>query len=282
MQKHIHIRNGGGTYEAIVVGSGRIYKQPPYYAYRFYSQFFGKKIVEAVSNQPETVSSYGSLDKDGNLRIILINKSGAGFKAGGAPSVSAGTLKVRISIPQSLFIAGSQGESYKMTARFTDGPLLPINSLDDENFYEKQTGVPTGNIFDYDVPAYSAVILKVPRETGGGGGGGENGNGSTANFCLSGAPSKANGNANCDGRIDIRDFFIWRREFLKKGTLTADFDGNGKVDIRDFFRWRRGLSLQGETLQDPCGISIGSAGSLPAEIILLKEVCRLNQFLYFL
>lgn len=53
---------------------------------------------------------------------------------------------------------------------------------------------------------------------------------------------KANCDANGDGKANLFDFEIWRREFLKLSTTTnADFDCNGTIDINDFETWRRNL-----------------------------------------
>lgn len=69
---------------------------------------------------------------------------------------------------------------------------------------------------------------------------------------------KSEGDANCDGRVDMIDFELWRREFLNRSlqadcprlgtpegllrpcqlTARADFDGNGRVDLLDFNSWR--------------------------------------------
>ena len=55
-------------------------------------------------------------------------------------------------------------------------------------------------------------------------------------------PLKTQGDANCDGVINILDFEIWRREFLRIDTTTkADFDSSGGVSILDFEIWRRGF-----------------------------------------
>jgi len=53
---------------------------------------------------------------------------------------------------------------------------------------------------------------------------------------------KGEGDANCDGVINILDFEIWRREFLGIDTTTkSDFDSSGGVTILDFEIWRRGF-----------------------------------------
>lgn len=53
-------------------------------------------------------------------------------------------------------------------------------------------------------------------------------------------PLKPKGDANCDGKVDLIDFEIWRKEY--RGELTskdADFNSDGKVDLIDFETWRR-------------------------------------------
>ena len=45
---------------------------------------------------------------------------------------------------------------------------------------------------------------------------------------------KVCGDANCDGKIDIRDRLAWFRERLRPGAKTADFNKDGKVDAKDY------------------------------------------------
>lgn len=52
---------------------------------------------------------------------------------------------------------------------------------------------------------------------------------------------KSSGDANCDGRIDIKDFYVWRREFLSRSGFSSDFNQSGTVDVRDFMLWRGGF-----------------------------------------
>jgi hypothetical protein len=50
---------------------------------------------------------------------------------------------------------------------------------------------------------------------------------------------KAEGDANCDGHIDLVDFEIWRKESTGAlTTKTADFNGDGVVDTVDFNIWQ--------------------------------------------
>ena len=58
-------------------------------------------------------------------------------------------------------------------------------------------------------------------------------------------PRRAEGNANCDkntqgvGVINIDDFDIWRREYLKElNTTSADFVDPAGVGLEDFDKWR--------------------------------------------
>lgn len=60
--------------------------------------------------------------------------------------------------------------------------------------------------------------------------------------CSNGRQTKPNGDANCDGAIDIRDFNRWMEQFHSSPSQTdcADFNRDGKVDGIDFEYWRRG------------------------------------------
>ena len=53
-------------------------------------------------------------------------------------------------------------------------------------------------------------------------------------------PKKAQGDANCDGKMDAADFTIWKNEYLgQAATTTADFNADGKVDLVDYEIWRQ-------------------------------------------
>ena len=52
-------------------------------------------------------------------------------------------------------------------------------------------------------------------------------------------PRKPEGDANCDGHIDLVDYELWRREnFGEVTTKIADFNGDGVVDMVDFNIWQ--------------------------------------------
>ncbi len=54
--------------------------------------------------------------------------------------------------------------------------------------------------------------------------------------------NKTKGDSNCDNKIDIVDFEIWRKEFMKTlTTSTSDFNSDAKVDLVDFEIWRKGF-----------------------------------------
>lgn len=56
-----------------------------------------------------------------------------------------------------------------------------------------------------------------------------------------GCSMKAKGDADCNNRIDLIDFEIWRKEFMRTlTTKTADFIASGIVDLVDFEAWRKG------------------------------------------
>ncbi len=59
---------------------------------------------------------------------------------------------------------------------------------------------------------------------------------SPSNAC----PLQADGDANCDGKINLNDFERFRQEFTGiLTTNTSDFSGDGKVTLIDFEEWRR-------------------------------------------
>lgn len=52
---------------------------------------------------------------------------------------------------------------------------------------------------------------------------------------------KPQGDADCNGVIDLIDFEIWRKEFTGSvWTKLADFDASGAVNLVDFEIWRKG------------------------------------------
>ncbi|HLL60882.1 MAG TPA: hypothetical protein VK338_04150 [Candidatus Nitrosocosmicus sp.] len=55
---------------------------------------------------------------------------------------------------------------------------------------------------------------------------------------------KSRGDANCDGRITITDFEIWRSEFMTQRGMRADFNNDRRVSITDFEIWRNSFTRQ--------------------------------------
>lgn len=57
---------------------------------------------------------------------------------------------------------------------------------------------------------------------------------------MAGCPRKSQGDADCNGIIDLIDFEIWRREFSGLATTrNADYNADGFVNLIDFEIWRR-------------------------------------------
>lgn len=53
-------------------------------------------------------------------------------------------------------------------------------------------------------------------------------------------PKKSQGDADCNGKIDLSDFEQFRKEYTASSTSkTADFDGSGSIGLADFEIWRR-------------------------------------------
>lgn len=75
----------------------------------------------------------------------------------------------------------------------------------------------------------------------------------TENYCPNVTPSQPTptpiptvyvirfGDANGDGKVNLVDFDIWKKEYLKINiTKKADFDKNGSVNLVDFDIWKSG------------------------------------------
>ncbi len=60
--------------------------------------------------------------------------------------------------------------------------------------------------------------------------------------------TKSQGDANCDGKPDLIDYEIWRREYLKTlTTTTANFNTDTGVDLIDYEIWRKGYAASSGT-----------------------------------
>ena len=59
--------------------------------------------------------------------------------------------------------------------------------------------------------------------------------GPSCQVCSNGK-DKSNGDANCDGKVDLVDFGMW-----KAGKMEADFDCDSNVTIKDFGKWKEGF-----------------------------------------
>ena len=74
------------------------------------------------------------------------------------------------------------------------------------------------------------------------------------------------GDANLDGRVDVKDLLRVRRNMGRRGGdwTNGDFDGNRRVNVLDMYVVRRNM---GAELSDPArltsGAQFGSAGVVP-------------------
>ncbi len=66
-------------------------------------------------------------------------------------------------------------------------------------------------------------------------------------FAQTSCPAtKSQGDADCNGKVELIDYELWRREFIKLATtVNGDFDGNGLPDLIDYEAWRRTYSGTG-------------------------------------
>lgn len=63
-------------------------------------------------------------------------------------------------------------------------------------------------------------------------------------------PKKPKGDANCDEKIDLLDFELWRRGFVPINdaiVMNGDFNNDSRVDLVDFEIWRSNFNLTGTT-----------------------------------
>ena len=200
-QKHIHISGSGGRYEAMVVSQGKVFKTPAYFAYRFYSQYFGRRIISSTSFLPQTLNSHAALDKDGNIRLALINKTSSFQKA-----------KVNILN----FQAQALGISYKMKSPkdFGESPA----GFDENSVYSVTQNIPVGNNFEYTVEPYTAVVLKIPGQ-----------------IQPSNCPSGEKGNLNCssDEKINSADLNILLSSWAPRGPVPVPPPGQREADLNN-------------------------------------------------
>lgn len=139
IQKHTYIGNAAFD---IIGPTGK--KTPTGEIYKFLSRYFGKKILETSSNDPALVNAHSALNKDGSLRILLINKSVKGEKK---------NLRIKIN---NFTINGPA------TAYIIRVPNNDFNSEDTTNLQvEKKEGIIVSNEFNYEIEPYTAVILKI-------------------------------------------------------------------------------------------------------------------------
>lgn len=58
----------------------------------------------------------------------------------------------------------------------------------------------------------------------------------------SACPLKSSGDGNCDNKVDMIDFEIWRQEFIGQVTTRdADFNSSSQTDLIDYETWRQGF-----------------------------------------
>lgn len=196
-----HVLNGVAGFGLLGLHGERI---PTSYAYEFYAKYFGDRVVETTCSNPAVLNAHSSLDREGNLRIILINKS----------SGQRQTALINLAD----FNAGTNGQAYIL--RIPGGGDFNRMSSNETGVVIETRSVNVGQSFSYDVDGYTAVILKVPKTDGG---------------CQA-----SSGDANKDGQIDLNDFEIWRREALGlSNSRLADFNCDGSTDLNDFEIWRR-------------------------------------------
>ena len=197
VQKHVF--NGHQGFSLLGLHGERV---PVSYAHEFFSKYFGNRIVQTSSSNPAVLNAHSSLDKDGNLRIILVNKSNG--------------INQPVRINLSNFNAGTEGEVY--TLKIPSGGNFNRYSANETGVQITTNQLTVGQNFNYTVPSYSSVIIKVPK---------------IPSNCR-----KSNGDTNGNG-IDVNDFISWKDQFLNiDSTETANFNCDPKINLMDFEVWR--------------------------------------------
>jgi len=87
--------------------------------------------------------------------------------------------------------------------------------------------------------------------------------------CESGAAKKQRGNADCDEKIGIWDFGIWKKEVIEyqenQGPVEmvwrADFNCDGKVNLVDYSVWKVGFINERRSAATPT-----TATEIPSEL----------------
>jgi hypothetical protein len=124
-----------------------------------------------------------------------------------------------------------QSRSFKLEVRSNGMPTFVGNS-------------PVSTVFTFNAPADGTYYWKVQSHDG------ADPSAWTGEFSFvintSPCARKIEGDANCDGRIDLEDFEIFREEFIaqmqkNRTTNRSDFNNDGSVDLLDFELFREGF-----------------------------------------
>lgn len=160
-QKHIFIgTNANYSLLNYNTSNGTVIKTAPFYAYSFYSKYFGKKLIESSSNNPSIVNSHASIDKQGNIRLLLINKSGSGSKPNSTDGNNGLASSKTVSINFKNFSAKNNVDIFtlKIPGDFNS------REVNGNYFSENKNVVLNNSVFNLE--PYTAVIIKFYRNDG--------------------------------------------------------------------------------------------------------------------
>jgi hypothetical protein len=89
--------------------------------------------------------------------------------------------------------------------------------------------------------------------------------------------SYKDGDANCDNKIDLIDYGVWKDSFLNM-LKKADFNSDGVVAISDFETWRKGYFNSGVEQSNPTQVPINKPEPtdvpVPTEQVVKKPVIK--------
>jgi hypothetical protein len=115
-------------------------KTPPAYTYELYSKYFGNTIVFTQSSSPNILNAHSSIDEDGNLYIILINKDKR-------------DLSVEVNI-KNYNLPNNVAYVYK---------LVGSSPSSSDTRIEYAGTINVDQVFQLTVPKFSAVLLQIKK-----------------------------------------------------------------------------------------------------------------------
>lgn len=126
-------------------------RTPASYAYEFLSTYFGNIVVKSDSSGPAQLNAHASLGKNGDLRVLLVNKT-------------ATDRPIRLNL--SNFSFGTNGLVYFLQAPSNNGLFFKGGDMVGQQtapVVKEPEAINVGSVVDYRVPAYTSIIINIPK-----------------------------------------------------------------------------------------------------------------------